>query len=246
MASVEEAVRAVAFDSTGDLAGRLRRVLHVPVQRETTVEGLRRDLWSAALVLLVADASVEGLMDVVEELRAKRPGVNVLLVTREPAAERLERLLQAGAVDFLRTPFSDKELEVRLKSLALLNPWLPFELGSSDPLVALHDPKTGRIDAKRVAHALGLSVPDMARALGRTPQALHKTPSAPAIQKPLGHLRRSIELLYKVYGNLASVRAWLNAPQPDLAGERPIELVKHGEGEAVRDFLEVTYAGGPT
>lgn len=120
-----------------------------------------------------------------------------------------------------------------------------LKLLSDNPLLRLHDPRSGRIDAKRVARAYGLSLRALSKALGRKPQTVGKTPTSSSLQNQLAHFRRSYELLLKLLGDQAKVLAWLNAPQPDLAGEQPIALFSRGEAETVRNFLEVMYAGGP-
>ncbi len=86
----------------------------------------------------------------------------------------------------------------------------------------------------------------LSRALGRHPQTVGKTPAAKSLQTQLAHFRRSYELLLTLLGDRTKVLAWLNAPQPDLAGEQPIDLVQRGDAEAVRNFLAVMYAGGPS
>lgn len=46
--------------------------------------------------------------------------------------------------------------------------------------------------------------------------------------------------------DLEAARIWKQTPCEDLGGRVPNELIRSGEGEAVLDFLEILYSGGPT
>lgn len=231
----------IVADPSGQLSPRVQRTLKTSVRSAKTTTGLRRHIASAPPPLLIGDVSMPGLMELVEASHAASPTMNVLFLTAEPAVEPLGSMLKPGLIDVLRTPFSDSELKLRLDSLAALRPTLPLAAPRSD----LHDPRTGRIDAKKVATAFGLSLRSLAAALDRTPQSLSKTPTAQSVQDDLGHYQRTYEILRSLLGDPATVRAWLNSPQPDLAGKRPVRLIEDGQVEAVRDFLEIVYAGGP-
>jgi hypothetical protein len=63
----------------------------------------------------------------------------------------------------------------------------------------LHE-ASGRLDAARVARFFGLSLSALAKALGRSPQTLHKTPDAPRLQGALAPLARIATSLVAVAG----------------------------------------------
>src|SRR5438477_7367891 len=65
----------------------------------------------------------------------------------------------------------------------------------SHAAVSLHDPESGRLNAKRVATLFGLSLRETASLLGQKPQAVSKTPDAPSLQPALAAFERIAALL---------------------------------------------------
>lgn len=108
----------------------------------------------------------------------------------------------------------------------------------------LHD-ETGRIDARRVAEAYGLTIPELAKAIHRNAPAIYKTPTAPTLQAPLRVLYTVLTILEEDLGTRRSALVWLNAPHPDLGGSAPLDVIRAGGSEVVRDLLEATRTGMP-
>lgn len=113
-------------------------------------------------------------------------------------------------------------------------------------VASLHQATSGRVDARRVARFFGLSLSEVARLLGRSPQAVHKTPDAPGLQQPLSVLLRIATALTRLYSSPEKARIWLNAPHPDLDKARPLELITGGKAEIVADQLEDALLGHPS
>jgi hypothetical protein len=113
------------------------------------------------------------------------------------------------------------------------------------PLTELHDPRSGRIDAGRVADFLGVALPKVAAAVGASYGAVHKTPAAPSLQKGLGPMKRSLALLSRATRNRREARAWLNTPHPDLGEKTPLDVILEGHADAVVTLLENAMAGLP-
>ena len=109
----------------------------------------------------------------------------------------------------------------------------------------LHNPESGRIDARRVAGFLGFSLTKLAKALGRSPQSVHKTPDSVRIQDRLGLFLRLAAGLKALFGSEGNARIWLNTPNHDLDNTRPLELIEQGNGEIVADLLEDSLLGHP-
>ena len=113
-------------------------------------------------------------------------------------------------------------------------------------LEGLHSPRTGRINAVRVAEFLAVSLPRIAAALGASPQAVHKTPDAPSLQPRLAPLKRALELISEGTRTRREALAWLNSAHPDLGGDTPLQVLLRGQAEAVVTLLENARAGLPS
>src|SRR5689334_11418172 len=109
---------------------------------------------------------------------------------------------------------------------------------------ALHA-RNGRLDARAASALFGVSLASLARALGRSEQAVHKTPTAPSLQEGLRLFERIGAVLLRLAGSEVGLRTWMHAPHPELEEEAPIELLLSGEGEVVEDLLEAVLTGEP-
>lgn len=114
------------------------------------------------------------------------------------------------------------------------------------PLTELHDPVSGRIDARRVADFLAVALPQVAAALGASYATVHKTPDALKLQKGLGPIKRSLALISQVTRNRREARAWLNSPHPDLGEKTPLDVMLGGHADAVVTLLENAIEGLPS
>ena len=117
---------------------------------------------------------------------------------------------------------------------------------SGNVVEELHDTDTGRLNAREVASILGTSLSAVAKATGLTPSALSKRPDAKAAQPALRELEFSIVALRRVLATDSHVRAWLNAPHPDLSGEAPINLLTKGSAKDLADYVRGALSGQPT
>jgi hypothetical protein len=102
----------------------------------------------------------------------------------------------------------------------------------------------GNLSAARIAKVFGVSLGQLADWLGRTKQALSKTPDADSLQEPLAYFERvaRLRLLTK---NDGEFRKWLRTAHPDVDGKNPLELLARGEGQAIADFVESILTGTP-
>lgn len=113
-------------------------------------------------------------------------------------------------------------------------------------LPALHNPTSGRLDAKRIAEYLGIPVAKLAEALGRKTAAVHKSPAAASLQDRLAPIARLLGILQEFFRSPEGIRAWLNSPHPDLGNETPMSVLLDGNAEVVADMLEAALAGQPS
>lgn len=109
----------------------------------------------------------------------------------------------------------------------------------------LHNPRSGRLDAGRIADFFGIAPAKLAKILGRSPQALHKTPDAESLQKQLAVFARIATSLLSAFEGKEQARIWLNSPNPDLDETRPIELVEKKKSDVVAELLEDALLGHP-
>ena len=116
----------------------------------------------------------------------------------------------------------------------------------SHTILSAHDPASGRYDALRLAATLALSTEEMARALGRTPRGLRKTPDSARLQDDLGQLVALTGRLRELLdGSIEYVRIWLRAPHPDLGGRTPLSYLVEGKPEVVEALVHAIEAGQP-
>lgn len=112
-------------------------------------------------------------------------------------------------------------------------------------LPELHDPTSGRIDARKLARYLGVPLKRLAEALHLNYKAIHRNPSAEAFQPALQPIKRSLEILHEFFNKPETVRVWLNTPHPDLDGSTALEMIFAGNGNAVLRILENAAAAVP-
>jgi hypothetical protein len=112
-------------------------------------------------------------------------------------------------------------------------------------LPKLHDPESGRVDARQVADFIGVPLKPFAEGIGLNYKAVHRNPSAVAFQNALRPVKRSLEILTDFFAQPKLVRAWLNTSHPDLGGRTAIEVILDGKAVAVLRILENAAAGVP-
>ena len=113
----------------------------------------------------------------------------------------------------------------------------------SSMVPSLHDPRSGRIDAKLVAAYLDVPLSTLARAVGKDYKAVFKTPASAPLQACLAPIHRTLVALEHALGSRAHAHSWLNSPHGKLDGKTPLSLVMSGRAEVVADMLEGTLAG---
>lgn len=102
---------------------------------------------------------------------------------------------------------------------------------------------SGRLDAARVAEVFGLSVSELSGLLGKSRQAVSKTPDAESLQ----HLLRPYERAARLRAILSAsdFRAWLNLANGRLDGATPIEVARAGRISVLADLTEDLLTGAP-
>ena len=103
----------------------------------------------------------------------------------------------------------------------------------------------GNLSAVRVAKLFGVSVSQLAGWLGRSKQAVSKTPDADSLQAALGYFER-VARLRLALRNEREFRQWLRTPHELLEHATPLELLAKGEWQAMADYVDDLLTGAPT
>lgn len=103
----------------------------------------------------------------------------------------------------------------------------------------------GNLSAARIAKVFGVSLSQLAGCLGRSKQAVSKTPDADSLQEALGYLER-VARLRLVAGSDAEFRKWLRMPNDTLGNRTPLDLLAAGQWQAMADKVDDILTGMPT
>lgn len=105
--------------------------------------------------------------------------------------------------------------------------------------------RNGNLSAARVANVFGVSLSQLAGWLGRTKQAVSKTPDADSLQEALGYFER-VARLRMVMQNAGEFRKWLRTSHDLLENASPLDLLAKGERQAVADYVDDMLTGAST
>jgi hypothetical protein len=156
--------------------------------------------------------------------------------------------MTTALIETNKTDFRERATELESQVMALqqqLQTLLHGGGGLQVILPELHDEATGRIDSQKVALYMGVPLKRLAEALQLNYKAVHRSPSAEAIQSPLKPVKRSLEILHEFFHKPETVRVWLNTPHPDLDGRTALEMILANNANAVLRILENAAAGVP-
>lgn len=124
----------------------------------------------------------------------------------------------------------------------------PARLGQLQALVkATSDLRAsnGKLSANAVADAFGVSINQLAGWLGRTRQAVSKTPDADSLQDGLAAFEQVARLRTAFAPD--AFRKWLRMPNGQLNGAKPLDLLATGrERPIVAGLVEDMLTGMPT
>lgn len=103
--------------------------------------------------------------------------------------------------------------------------------------------KSGRLAADKVAAAFDLSVAELSGLVGRTRQAISKTPDADSLQPLLRPFERAARLRAEL--DAEQFRSWLYLTNWQLQGRTPLDLIREGKVGVVADLAEDLLTGQP-
>ena len=102
----------------------------------------------------------------------------------------------------------------------------------------LHNPDSGRLDAKRVSDTFGITLSRLSRVLGRNLSTVSKTPDAEALQDRLVAFERIATALQQLGWSLDRIRIWTKTPAPLSDGRTPGDLISEGLAVVLAQRLE--------
>ncbi len=110
----------------------------------------------------------------------------------------------------------------------------------------LVDPATGRVDALRLAHSLGLTTAEVEAIAQPTAGDAHTSSPTGGPQNRLQQAAFIAEGLHQLTGgDSQQVAIWLRAPHPALDDAAPLELMSCSELHIVVDLVDDLLSGAP-
>lgn len=103
----------------------------------------------------------------------------------------------------------------------------------------------GNLSAARVAKVFGVSLSQLAGWLGRSKQAVSKTPDADSLQDALGYFER-VARIRLVTMDDAEFRKWLRTPHDLLGDASPLDMLANGGWQAMADYVDDVLTGSTT
>lgn len=114
------------------------------------------------------------------------------------------------------------------------------------PDSALFNPRTGRLDAARIAKEMNVPVGMIAEAVGRKAPGVRKHPDASSLQRDLRRIYRIWVALVELFaGDKSHARIFLNAPNRNLENHAPIEFIESGDFAPLELFVDAIDARQP-
>lgn len=173
------------------------------------------------------------------------------MIKRAPGTAELVALRDRLVRESTRIDLLLKEVERALrgkpaaKETALPRPSPLDEI--KEVLAATADLRTrgGNLSAERVASLYGVSMNQLAGWLGKSRQAVSKTPDADSLQAGLAYFERVARLRAVVKSDEA-FRKWLRTDSDLLDGDSPLDVMARGEWQVMADYVDDMLTGAPT
>ncbi|MHC9542845.1 MAG: antitoxin Xre/MbcA/ParS toxin-binding domain-containing protein [Vulcanimicrobiota bacterium] len=197
------------------------------------------------LVLLDIELPRQSIWNLAERLRKARPEMPIFMLSTNPDWSFLEL---DPLIEMVRRPYDPKEVLQRVFRLLrrISQADRPSKHRLPHLVVDELRSQNGRIDAKRVAKMFGISIPVLAHIIKAGEPALYKTPDAHSIQSKLINFERIAWGLLRLTGSDRGLRIWLNAPNPELDNDLPIDYIKEGHIDDIAAMVEDALLGHPS
>jgi hypothetical protein len=118
-------------------------------------------------------------------------------------------------------------------------------LPDTDSTRILFNPKSQRLDLKRVAKLFGLTARRLAQIIGVPPSTADKTPDSKMIHEKLLPFERIARGLAELNEDQDGFRRWLNTSNPELSDFTPLQVIERGKADTVADMVSSALLGQP-
>lgn len=222
-----------------------------PVQLTLVPSASAEDLVKSVTVdepdVVLFDFEMPGLSgwELAKQLRAANPAIPILLLSASPDWSILEK---DPLIEMVRSPIDPKEVLLRISRMlhGISQEESSRHYRLPNLVVDELRSESGRIDAKKVSNMFDISIPILARIIDSGEPALYKTPDSRSVQSKLIAFERIAWGLLKLTGSARGLRIWLNAGNPELDNELPLNYIKEGHAEDVAAMVEDALLGHPT
>ncbi|MBX9877422.1 MAG: response regulator [Candidatus Obscuribacterales bacterium] len=241
--------RTLVFDPDAclrqDVQVALSNHLGLEFDRAQSIEQWHASFATKQPDLVVLDVELPNLsgFELLRQMRSQHWSGPVIFLGSAPI-EDLEQTHDIR-IDFVRTPIDANELLWRIFKLMRDFDSQPVNKILVPMIQELRNDTSGRLDAELISKTFGITMADIARCIGKTPQAIHKTPDSQSIQSGLFHFERIASGITRATGSVKSLRSWLNTPNPHFDKTCPVEFLQKGKLELLADIVEDALLGQP-
>jgi hypothetical protein len=181
------------------------------------------------------------------------PKKKPLIVVAEPKfAMMFIDLLGSPMVKYLPTKIGEAGIEDTvevMKRIALQDSVNKLHqrgiVADTDSTRLLFNPKSQRLDLKRVAKLFGLTGRRLAGIMGVPASTADKTPDSKVIHEKLLPFERIARGLAELDDDQDIFRRWLNTPNPELNDFTPLQVIEKGKADVVADMVSSALLGQP-
>jgi DNA-binding response OmpR family regulator len=244
--------KALILDQDSHMADELVRghqFIELQIHLTKTLDELEKAVATSSpdVVLLHETANLTGVQ-VLFELRKLKPSMPAILLC-EAASGAWGATLDDRATEVLCNPVSVQEVQYRIVKLLsnIAEPQRgPYQTRIKvRSMTELRNEGSGRLDAKKIANAFGMTLADVSRSIGKSLQAVHRTSDSKTLQQDLFSYERIASAISRISNSGNALRVWLNSPNEAFPGKLPVELIAKGRANMLADLLEDVLLGHP-
>jgi two-component SAPR family response regulator len=245
--------KALILDQDSHMADELQRghqqLVDLQIHRAATIEELAKAVTtnSPDVILFHETPNLTGIQILIE-LKKLKPSMPTILLC-EAASTAWRATVDDRNTEVLCNPVSIQELEYRIAKLLgnISKPKeKPYETRVKvQSIPELRNQDSGRLDAKKIANAFGMSLADVSRSIGKSLQTVHRTSDSKSLQKDLFSYERIASALSRISNADNALKLWLNSPNNAFPENLPVDLIITGHAEMLADLLEDVLLGHP-